>query len=170
MDKITFNINSTLVLYFVKFKIDDIMIFKIGQTNDITTRFKNMRHEFKIAGRIEVLKLLKITNSIIESQTLVYFRLKYPELKYDVTINNINKTECFKYSDLFLEELNDLAIKYEEETGQKEIKIEENELNNIYPFNSKSDKKIKTATHSAILSPLSVSLGVTTLYFSKKTP
>ena len=78
MDKITFNINSSLVLYFIKFKINNEIIFKIGKTNNIPTRFKSMKHEFKIAGKIEVLKIFKIAGDIIESQTLNYFRLKYP--------------------------------------------------------------------------------------------
>ena len=96
MDKIIFGMNSSLILYFIKFNINDTCIFKIGKTNNIISRFKSLRHEFKIAGIIEVLKLLKIENDIIEAQTLEYFRTKYPELKYDIVINNTKPKEFDK--------------------------------------------------------------------------
>lgn len=102
---------SNLTLYFVKFFYEKKELFKVGVTDDINQRLKTLKTEFK-TDSIILLKSFSILNPVVEKEMKFYLTKKYPHLKFNPIINDVEKTECFLFDICFLGEINNFSKKY----------------------------------------------------------
>jgi len=117
-----YNEIEKMYLYFVKFEIEyegeNIIIFKIGRTHNLDSRLESLKVEFNIKNTLTLLLAIEIMSTKIETKMLQMFIKKYPDLKFNFKVKDILKTECFKYNDIFLKELDFIKKDYFKQTNK----------------------------------------------------
>jgi len=118
-----------IYIYFVKFNIkhnDEIInLFKIGITTNLVKRIESLKIEFNIQSDFVLLLALEVRSFNIETQLLLHFTNKYPDLKYNFKLRDILKTECFLFNEILLVELIEIERDYKFQTNQEVIKNQE---------------------------------------------
>jgi len=117
-----YNEIEKMYLYFVKFEIEyegeNIMIFKIGRTHNLNVRLESLKVEFNIKNTFTLLLAIEIMSTKLETKMLQMFIDKYPDLKFNFKIRDILKTECFKYDEIFIKELDFIKEDYFKQTNK----------------------------------------------------
>lgn len=112
--ELDFETHESIYLYIVTFNSNRIKdkIIKIGITSALETRMNSLKDEYSIEGEYTLLLAAKSNNTKVEKQLIQLWKIHFPNSIIDLRINNVLKTECFKYDSFFIIEVNKIKHHY----------------------------------------------------------